>query len=227
MKARGENRRMRLTLSVFICHLALAGVAAAQTRSTSTQSPSKGYIEAVAQSAFGNVTSQSFGAELGVRIAPDLHVFVEAGQVRDTSPALLGQNAQLIAGFLSQTQAGASYTVKQPVTFGVAGLRYGRAIGSVEPYVLGGAGVGRVKRDVAFRVGGTDVTSNLQTQYGVTLGSDLSGDETKAMITLGGGVAWGPWQRLVIDLQYRYGRVMTSDEGLNVSRAGIGLGVRF
>jgi hypothetical protein len=32
---------------------------------------------------------------------------------------------------------------------------------------------------------------------------------------------------LIIDLQYRYGRVFMSDEGLNISRAGVGIGVRF
>jgi hypothetical protein len=32
---------------------------------------------------------------------------------------------------------------------------------------------------------------------------------------------------LIVDLQYRYGRVFTSGGGLNVHRAGIGLGVRF
>lgn len=213
---------MRFVFAVCLCSLTVARVATAQT---TAQAAPKGYVEGVAQSAFGNVTSQSFGMEAGVRVAPDLSVFVDIGQVRDTSPAALGQRAQLIAGFLSQTQSGAAFSVKQPVTFGLAGLRYGKFIGKAEPYVLGGAGVGRVKRDVTFSVGGSDVTTNLP-QLGVTLGTDLSGSETKAMIGAGAGVAIG-WQRLVVDLQYRYGRVMTSDEGLNINRAGIGLGVRF
>jgi opacity protein-like surface antigen len=204
----------------------LALSAAAHAQSATPAAASKGYVEVVAQSAFGNVTSQSFGVETGVTVAPRLQVFVEAGQTRDTSPASLGANAQLIAGFLSQTQSGVAFTVKQPVTFGVAGVRYGAPVGKVEPYVLGGVGVAQVKRDVAFSVGGSDVTSNLQ-NLGVALGTDLSGSETKAMISLGGGIAWPAWQRLVIDLQYRYGRILTSDEGLNLNRAGVGIGVRF
>ena len=203
--------------------LALSTAAHAQSATTTD---SKGYVEAVAQSAFGNVTSQSFGVEAGVTVAPRLQIFVEVGKTRDTSPASLGANAQLIAGFLSQTQSGVAFTVKQPVTFGVGGVRYGVPVGKVEPYVLGGVGVAQVKRDVAFTVGGTDVTSNLQ-NLGVALGTDLSGSETKAMISLGAGIAWPAWQRLVIDLQYRYGRILTSDEGLNLNRAGVGIGVRF
>jgi hypothetical protein len=43
------------------------------------------------------------------------------------------------------------------------------------------------------------------------------------MLAVGGGVAW---ERLVIDFQYRYGRVFTSDQALNLHRAGRGVGVR-
>ena len=211
----------RAVVGIFVGALGFASVAHAQPAAAS-----KGYVEVYGQSAFGNVTSQSFGAEAGVAVAPRLQIFVDVGQVRDTSPASLGANAQLIAGFLSQSQSGVGFTVNQPVTFGVGGVRYVFPAGKVEPYVLGGAGMGRVKRDVAFTIGGSDVTNNLQ-QYGVALGTDLSGSETKAMFSLGGGIAWPAWQRLVFDFQYRYGRVLTSDDGLNVNRAGVGVGVRF
>jgi opacity protein-like surface antigen len=83
-----------------------------------------------------------------------------------------------------------------------------------------------VKKDVSFTVNGADVTSTLP-QLGVVLGTDLSGSETKPMLSLGVGVVWPVWQKLIVDFQYRYGRVFTSDQGLNLSRAGIGIGVRF
>src|SRR5258706_533020 len=86
------------------------------------------------------------------------------------------------------------------------------------------AGVASAQQDVVFTVGGADVTSTLP-QLGVTLGSDLSGTFTKPMVVVGGGAMW-PWQRLVVDLQYRFGRIFGEDEGINVSRAGIGIGVR-
>jgi len=47
------------------------------------------------------------------------------------------------------------------------------------------------------------------------------------MISVGAGVGWLIGRALVIDLQYRYGRVFTSGDGLNLNRAGVGVGVRF
>jgi opacity protein-like surface antigen len=218
---------MRTLLTVVIGTIALSATARAQTPTGQSPAASKGYVEGVAQSAFGNVTSQSFGAELGVTVMPSLQVFVEAGQVRTAQSSDLGAGAQLIAGGLSQTQSNVGFQVREPVTFGLAGVRYMLpSSGRFEPYILGGAGAARVKKDVTFSLSGADVTSTLQ-QYGVVLGSDLSGSETKPMLTLGGGIAYPVWQRLVLDLQYRYGRVFASGHGINIHRAGAGIGVRF
>jgi opacity protein-like surface antigen len=212
---------MRLLVVFTLGTLAISGVAHAQS------TESAGYVEAVAQSAFGNVTSQSFGVELGVKVWSTVQVFADVGYTRDTAPAALGTAAQGIAGFLSQTNSGVTFSGKQPVAFGVAGLRYAFASSSkIEPYVLVGGGVAKVKKDVSFAINGTDVTATLP-QLGVVLGTDLSGSETKPMLSIGVGAAWAAWQHLVVDFQYRYGRVFTSDEGLNISRAGVGLGVRF
>jgi opacity protein-like surface antigen len=134
----------------------------------------------------------------------------------------------VIAGYLTRTQSGAiGSRVKEPVTFGVAGIKYRVATGSkAEPYMLAGLGVARYTEDVRFTIGGADVTANLAS-YGVVLGSDLSGDFTSALMTLGGGVEWPLWQQLMIDFQYRYGRIFAKDEGINSNRVGIGVGVRF
>jgi opacity protein-like surface antigen len=214
---------MRSFLYLTAAAMVLGGVANAQT----APQASKGYVEAVAQSAFGNVTSQSFGAEIGVTVAPRIQLFAEAGQVRDTSPTTLGTDAQQIAGYLARTQSNVGFSVKQPATIGLAGVRFVFPSGSaVEPYVLAGAGMARVQRKVAFTVGGSDVTSTID-QFGVALGTGLSGSETKAMLSFGGGVAWPAWRQLVVDFQFRYGRILTEDQSTNVARAGIGLGVRF
>jgi opacity protein-like surface antigen len=218
---------MRVSMAGVLVWMACSGVAQAQS---AAQSPSRGYVEVVAQSALGNVTSQSFGAEFGVTVVPNIQVFVEAGMVHNIATADISASAQQIAGALSQVQTNVGYTVKQPVTFGVAGVKYLiPATGSLQPYVMAGIGVARVSQNVAFTVGGADVTSALsQPQYGsMALGSDLSGSFTKPMFTLGGGVALSVWHQVVVDLQYRYGRILAEDSGINVSRAGVGFGVRF
>ena len=217
---------MRLSVMLLVGTFGLSGVARAQSAPPTS---SKGYVEAVAQSAFSNVTSQSFGAEVGVTIVPNVQVFVEGGQVHNVATADISASAQAVAGSLSQTQANVLYSVKQPVTFGVTGVRFiVPMVGKVQPYVMGGGGVAKVKQDVTFTVGGTDVTSTLaQAPYNVQLGSDLSGTFTKPMLVLGGGVVWPAWQQIIVDFQYRYGRIFAEDGGINVSRAGIGIGVRF
>ncbi len=53
----------RLFAVLVLGTLVSSSVASAQ--SAPKPAPMKGYVEAVAQSAFGNVTSQSYGAEIG------------------------------------------------------------------------------------------------------------------------------------------------------------------
>jgi opacity protein-like surface antigen len=217
---------MRLFAACALAVLAIASPASAQTAPAADTD--RGYVEGVVQSAFGNVTSQSYGVELGVKVIPNVQVFAEAGMVRDVATSEIGAAAQAIAGFLSQTQASVQFRVKQPVTFGAAGLKFVIPTASaLRPYVMGGGGIAQVKQDVTFTVAGTDVTPNLASQFGVQLGSDLSGTFTKPMIVAGAGVMWPAWQRLVVDVQYRYGRIFAEDNALTVSRAGVGVGLRF
>jgi opacity protein-like surface antigen len=226
---------MRRVLVLMTGMIALAGVAAAQSGSGGTPAePGTVYVEGVAQSAFGNVTSQSYGAELGVTVLQGLQVFVEGGQIRNVAPAELGVNALKIVAALSQTQnLPVGYSAREPATFFAAGVRYlipitgnpQTFVGRAQPYVMGGFGAARMRRNVVFTIGGTDVTGNLQ-QYGVVLGTDLSGALTKPMLTLGGGVVFPVWRQLVLDFQYRYGRIF-DDPAIVAQRAGVGIGVRF
>jgi opacity protein-like surface antigen len=222
----GDNG-MKRSIAGLLAWMALPCAAFAQAPAPTPAPATKVYVEVVAQSAFGNVTSQSFGGELGITVLPSVQVFIEAGQVNNVATAEIGAAAAKIAGYLSQAQTNVGYAVKQPVTFGAAGIKLIiPASGRVQPYVMAGGGVAKVKQNVTFSVGGTDVTGNL-TPYGVVLGSDLSGTFTKPMVVVGVGVIVPAWQRLVFDFQYRYGRILAEGQGINVSRAGLGFGVRF
>jgi opacity protein-like surface antigen len=217
-----RTRRMRVAIATAVVSIASASAARAQAPAGAPAAPTRGYIEAVAQSAFGNVTSQSFGGEAGVNVTPEVQIFLDAGLIRDAAPSTLGSNAQKIAAGVSAVAGGADFHVKEPVTFGVAGVKYVfPATSRAAPYILGGAGIAQAKKDVTI----TPSTGTLN-QF-VTLGSDLSGNETKPMISLGVGVGVPLGRVVILDLQYRYGRIFTSGDGLNVNRAGIGVGVRF
>jgi opacity protein-like surface antigen len=206
----------------------LGGIAHAQTTGGAAKATPTKYVEFVAHSAFGNAPSQSYGAEGGFTIAKHLQVFALAGRTSNVAPITLGAKALLIARYLQQTQgASVNFAAKEPITFGVGGLKYAIATGGrAEPYVMGGVGVASVSTNARFLVAGTDVTGNI-TSYGVTLGTDLSGASTKPMLDFGGGVTWPLWKSVAIDLQYRFGRVLNGSRSVTMHLAGAGLAVLF
>lgn len=225
-----SRARRSIRVRAFACAvaatLACAGVAGAQPPSSG--GADRGYAEVVLQSAFGNVTSQNFGAEIGVTVVSHLQVFAEAGKTRDVSTKALSAAAQTMAGALASVQSNVDFSVKEPVIFGAIGARYVIPIqgSKLQPYVLGGVGIAKVTQDVKFLVGGTDVTNNMQ-QFGIVLGTDVLGEFTKPLIVFGGGVSYPIWQRLALDFQFRYGRILADDEAIPVGRVGLGVGVRF
>ena len=219
----------RLTVLMLGAWLVSGASAQAQTSAMAPHPDAqRGYVAVDAAATFGSSSSQSYGGEVGVTIAPGWQLFVEAGHVNNVSTAAFVTAAQAIAGGLGQTQSGVGVSAKEPVAFGDAGVRYLVPVSgtSVLPYVMAGIGAARVTQDAKFTIGGADVTGSLA-QYGVQLGTDLSGRFTKPLLVLGGGVTVPVWSRVVIDLHYRYGRIFAADQGINVSRAGIGIGVRF
>lgn len=185
------------------------------------------YIGGFAQSAFGNVTSQSFGAEAGFTVSPTIDVFIEGGRTVDAAPASMGAAAELVTVQIQKTAPNAAYTVKQPVDFIDAGVRYQIDIHrKLMPYVLAGAGIGMVKPDAEFTVNGVNVNGTID-QYGVALGSDLTGTTSKLMVVAGGGARYPLTQAIYADLEFRYNRVFISGRNIPFSRAGIGIGFRF
>jgi opacity protein-like surface antigen len=227
--ARRAPSAILVTVATLVTSVTLLdGVAHAQTGGSAD--PGKGYAEVVAQSAFGNVTSQNYGAEFGYTVYPNVQVFAEIGHTRNVATTEISTAAQIIAGYLTQAQPNAvGYTVRQPMTFGVGGAKFLLPISGgprLLPYAMVGFGVAKISQDATFSVAGTDVTANLA-QYNIVLGGDLSGSFTKPLILLGGGVSYPMWQSVLLDFQYRYGHVFVPGQTINVSRAGIGLGLRF
>jgi opacity protein-like surface antigen len=217
---------MRSLLAILIGTFAMSTVAQAQT-GTAFKPDDKMYIEGFAQTVSGNVTTQAFGGEFGLTVLPNIQLFAEGERVNNVATATLGASAKAIAGYLALTQANVAYSVQEPVTIFAVGVKFVvPTSGNWRPYVMAGGGVARVAQNVVFTVGGTDVTNNLA-PYGVVLGSDLSGSFTKPVLALGGGIAWLVGDRFLVDLQYRYGRIYAPGQGINVSRIGLGLGLRF
>lgn len=214
-------------MRALVCSVVMTALAAAAAQAQTPTAP-RSYVEGVAQGTFGNVTSQSFGVEFGRPLGETMQLFVEAGQMRNIGSTTAASGAQQIAAALGELQSEpVTFTAKEPTWFGLAGVRYPLALSHarLQPYLLGGAGIARVKKDVKFQFGGVDATSSLS-DY-VSFGSDLADAETSPMLSLGGGVAVPVTQKLLVDVQYRYGRIFSSNAGINTNRAGVGFGFRF
>ena len=213
-------------VAVAVTLILCAGAATVSAQATPAQSTpaSAGYVELVANSTFGNVTSQAYGGEIGYRVWNEAQLYVEGGVVRNAATSSLDASAQTIAAALGQLQPSAvSYSVKQPVSYFSAGIRFPLSThAKVTPYVIAGFGLAKVKKDVAFQI----ASSEPITQY-VTLGEDLAGSQNSPLLNVGAGVVWPVWQRMVIDFQFRVMRVFAEDEGMNIGRGGVGVGFRF
>ena len=84
--------------------LAFADAAGAQTSAPPRPQPADaGYVEGVAQAAFSDVTSQSYGVEAGFSVRPHLQIYADIGSTRDVAPSSFSAAAQTIAGGLPRS----------------------------------------------------------------------------------------------------------------------------
>ena len=88
------ERRMRRWLTVVVAGTAVvlsSSVAQGQTSRTAAADGPRSYAGIVGESAFGNVTSQSFGLEGGFALTPRVVLFAEGGRVLRRGAVLRGR----------------------------------------------------------------------------------------------------------------------------------------
>jgi opacity protein-like surface antigen len=168
------------------------------------------------------------GVEVGVRAAHNLDIFVEAGWMSDVVTKATLDHTTVVTTYLQTTQGKtATGTVKAPATFGSAGARWVFESSSmIRPYVVGTVGLAAVEFNPAFTLAGSDITASRAT-YGVTLGTDINGKQTKATFGGGAGVLFVLGTKLDVDAGYRLTSISTTGNRTNVSRLNIGFGYRF
>jgi opacity protein-like surface antigen len=213
-------------LVTFVGIVALAGVSRLQAQ---TATEPRWYAEATAAATLGHKSDKAFGGEVGGRLGESIDVFIEGGHMGNVGNSDLEARAQRIADFLGGNVGSSAYKVN----FFDIGLKYAMPIGAWRPYVALGAGVARIKPEVTFGIGGTDVTGDLPNR-GVQLGTDLAESANEFLFVIGFGTTYTFAKRYFVDGSYRYGRTTAAhggDEviikGLNTQRAQIGVGIRF
>ena len=166
------------------------------------------------------------GVEAAFRLKSRLDVVVDGGWIQDVVTRRKIDQTAVLAQYIQTTRGvTASSEIEAPAWYASAGLRWVfERDGALRPYVSGQVGVARVEYKPTFIVGGTAVAN--VADYGVTLGSDLSG--TSNNLTYGGGagviLVKGAWY---FDLGGRVTRIQTDGQPTTVGRVTIGVGRRF
>lgn len=167
------------------------------------------------------------GVQLGAHLSPRLSVFAETTYLQDVVTRRRNETAAKVASFLAASQGKtASGELALPTTTIGGGVRYVlTASGAFRPYVMAQVAMARMTFQPTFTLGGADVTASLA-QYGVTLGSDLSGTSTKPAFGGGFGVVntRGPWS---IDVGIRVLSIKAEGQAANVKTLSVGIGRRF
>jgi hypothetical protein len=228
--------RQTWVLSVFVAVCGLASSAGAQTPAGPPSRPPAAAAATKDTGFFAGATAGAasvqnvgglFGGEAGFGLSDNLDVFGEGLWMEDVVTRRRLGLANTIGTYLQTSQGkAATGTVVAPAAYGGAGVRFAfMTSGAVRPYVAFSVGAAHIALRPAFTLSGSDVTAALS-QYGVTIGSDLTGEVTKPAFSGGGGVRFAP-NRWYVDGGVRVISIRTTDQTTNVLRASVSLGVKF
>ena len=164
------------------------------------------------------------GLTLGVAVSDKLDI---VGDGLWSSNAATRRRLDLIsnlAGFVQDTQLGpTSGTITAPAFYAGGGVRVPfKRSGNWRPYIVVTGGVARVVLRPEIVLSGGDITSRLP-QFGITLGSDLTGVLTKPAISGGFGVR-SARGRYYIDVGLRLINIQTEGQATRVIGATGALG---
>lgn len=199
-------RRAFIVAALAAAAVAVPGAARAQER---------GAVGAFGGLTFGSTTPAStFGGGISVPLAGGVQIVAEGGRLDDVMPSLLGTLIDLTP-----------VDVRVSAWYGEAGVRILSTRSAVTPYAEATAGFARLRTGFTG-AGSADPFVNTALRFF---------DRTEPLLGAGAGVILrgGP---LTLDFGYRYKKILASDslqslltggDGIDVSQARIGIGVRF
>lgn len=226
-----------ITSAIGVYLLALAVPAAAQTQTqpaTMSTKPAAPALPLVGVhvgvmgglSAVQNVGGL-VGLQVGYEINPRVQIEAEGMWMKDVTTRAKLDAITSFGAYLTAAQGkGSTATLTTPANYVGASIKaLIPTSGPVRPYFAIGAGIAKIAQKPVFTIGGADVTTSLGT-YGVTLGSDFTGEVTKAALT-GGLGAVIDHNRMSFDLGIRVTSIQTDGQKTNVLRAHLGVSYKF
>ena len=200
-----KRSSIAVLLGLFVAFLA-PGLASAQDR---------GFVVGNFGLTFAESTDVSYGLTGGFNVTPAVQIVGVYSHMNDT---LTGG----FADFLRTTGdiAGVQIEGKLPADYAAGGVRFVfQNRESVQVYVQGEGGVGRVTSDLRFFEGGRDITDEV--------GEDANVDETAGALGLAGGVRVALGRAWTGEVAFKWINILTEVETLKINRLDFGLGVRF
>ena len=217
----------------FLVALAVAGAVPAYAqnapRTAATAGPDqRGYIAAAVGAVTGPPTNGSFSVEYGEDLSRHVQAYATLAYLENVMPQQLQDDlVTTAAGLAAQTATPWALRGRDRAIAFTAGAKYMFGGSRVRPYLGGGAGVINLRRSITeARLG--EVATAIYNDYGVG-DSDLSRAPDGLMRPLAEAVAGVsvPAGPTVIDVGYRYRRVLHLNNGLQVSQVSVGIGYRF
>lgn len=212
-----------------VCMMVAAVPAAAQTASAAPQSstaPTKFSLGVLAGASSVQNVGALAGAQAGYNVNDKVRVVAEGVWMQDLVSRARLSAISGFATYVGNVQGkAATATLDVPTYSGNVEVQYLFGSGNIHPYIAAGGGLAHMVSRPTFTLGGADITASLAT-YGVTLGSDLTGETDKLSINGGFGVLIDR-NKWMFDLGARLNSIQTDGQKTNAARAHIGLAFKF
>jgi hypothetical protein len=230
--------RRVLSLLVLICVFGIVSPAWAQTPappSSSANSPSTAapmvnlwYIGGATGVGVVDSASAEGNVEVGMRIWKNLDLLIEGGYAGNLATRREADHAGTIAAILQAAQGSTvTSSVRVPSSYAAFGARWVfESTSRYRPYVLVSIGGASVNLKPKFVLNGADVTGSL-TNFGITLGSDLTGSYRPSAVGGGVGLLMPLGRQWYFDGSIRLLSINTDLQRTNLSRISFGVGRRF
>jgi hypothetical protein len=167
--------------------------------------------------------TMALGGQFSMRVSRRLEMILEGGQLADVLPPSIRDEADRIAGVLSQVGGDTVRAdARVPAMYGIGGMRFTTGgPGAVRPYVEGHAGFAQLTPQVSFIRRGQDITRSVA-------GAAFQTDSSNLLFGVTGGVVISVGGPATIDLGYRFVRAYEAGApSFDMGRVVLGLGARF
>lgn len=186
------------------------------------------YIGGAAGAGVVDTFSGEGNVEVGMRIWKNLDVLIEGGYAGNLATRRESDHAGTIAAILQASQGSpVTSSVRVPSRYAAFGARWVfESTSRYRPYVLLSVGGASVSLKPKFVLNGADVTGSLS-NFGITLGSDLTGSYRPSALGGGVGLLMPLGRQWYFDGSIRLLSINTAVQRTNLSRISFGVGRRF